>query len=86
MSMTMPSSTCSCFDRRLSNRSSTINLTLLSASLTMSSANAAAAAALSAIISTRWRRKLTLDGGWVLSQCRETDGSLVFDRMRGRVQ
>jgi len=44
MSITMSSSTCSCFERKTSNRSSTINLTLLSASLTINSANAAAAA------------------------------------------
>jgi hypothetical protein len=42
--MTIPSSTCSCFERKLSNLSNTINLTLLSASLTINSANAAAAA------------------------------------------
>lgn len=44
MSMTIPSSTCSCFDRKVSNRPRTMSLTLLSDSLTMSSAKAAAAA------------------------------------------
>ena len=44
MSMTMLSKVCSCFDLRLSKRSSTISLTLLSDSLTINSAYAPAAA------------------------------------------
>jgi hypothetical protein len=84
ISITIPSRTCSCFERRLSNRSSTISLTLLSASLTISSAKAAAAAVTSAHPLYSFQR--TLDGGRVLGECSQAQSSFILDGMRGRVQ
>jgi len=87
-SMTSPSMTGPCLERRFSIRSRTISLTLLSDSLTTRLIRQEAAAAGDGInqIQSYSETLNTFDCGRVLSQGCQGCCSLVFNRMRWRVQ